>query len=81
MIDGHGDDWYRYDKLVKVNFSSNIQPNRNLGGLKAYLAENMDFIMHYPEPQPRSLEKLIALKQLRTSSMSLWMMRAFQGGL
>ena len=30
MLDGHGDDIYRYDDLVKMNFSSNIYQHADL---------------------------------------------------
>lgn len=63
MIEGHGDDIYRYDNLVKLNFSSNIYQHANYSGLKAHLMEHFDRIASYPEPQPRSLEQLIARKE------------------
>ena len=62
MIDGHGDDRYRYDDLVKMNFSTTIYQHADHSALKEYLMEHMDVIDHYPESQPRQLEKLIALK-------------------
>jgi threonine-phosphate decarboxylase len=62
MIDGHGDDRYRYDDLVKLNFSTTIYQHADHSALKEYLMEHMDVIDHYPESQPRQLEKLIALK-------------------
>ena len=34
MIEGHGDDIYRYDELVKMNFSSNIYQHADLTALK-----------------------------------------------
>ena len=63
MIEGHGDDIYRYDDLVKMNFSSNIYQHADLSMLKEHLMEHFDIVNNYPEPQPRSLEKLIALKE------------------
>ncbi len=63
MIDGHGDDIYRYDDLVRVNFSSNIYQHVDLSGLKEHLTCCLDSIVHYPEPQPRRLEKLIAQRE------------------
>ena len=62
MIDGHGDDRYRYDDLVKMNFSTTIYQHADYSALKEYLMEHMDVIGNYPESQPRQLEKLIALK-------------------
>ena len=55
MLDGHGDDIYRYDDLVKMNFSSNIYQHADLTALKEFLKEHFDLIANYPEPQPRSL--------------------------
>ncbi len=60
MITGHGDDIYRYDDLVKVNFSSNVYNSADLAPLQEYLAEHIGMLANYPEPEPRSLEQLIA---------------------
>ncbi len=63
MIEGHGDDLYRYDEgMVRINFSTNIYQHANHSALKNHLCQTMDLINNYPEPQPRSLEKLIAQK-------------------
>ena len=63
MIYGHGDDLYRYEGLVKANFSSNIYQNADLEALKRHLAGRLDIIGNYPEPAPLSLEKAIADEQ------------------
>lgn len=63
MIEGHGDDLYRYGELVKMNFSSNIYQHADHSALKAHLAEHLDLINNYPAPRPRQLEKLIAQKE------------------
>ena len=63
MLEGHGDDIYRYDDLVKMNFSSNVYQHTDLTALKEHLTASFDLIANYPEPQPRSLERLIALKE------------------
>lgn len=63
MIEGHGDDIYRYDDLVKMNFSSNVYQHADHTKLKEHLMAHFDVVSNYPEPQPRSLEKLIALKE------------------
>lgn len=60
MINGHGDDIYRYDGLVKVNFSSNVYSGANLAPLREFMARHLDLLANYPEPEPRSLEQLIA---------------------
>ena len=59
MIEGHGDDLYRYDN-IKMNFSSNIYNGTDLSALDAYLCTRMDVMRSYPEPSAASLEELIA---------------------
>ena len=63
MIDGHGDDIYRYDDLVKMNFSSNIFQHTDHTALKQHLMERFDVVGNYPEPQARHLEKMIAQQE------------------
>lgn len=60
MIDGHGDDSYKFKKKIVSNFSSNIFPYADLSGLKAHLCECMNSISSYPEPEPYTLEKKLA---------------------
>ena len=59
MIEGHGDDIYRYGAL-RCNFSSNISPLIDTSGLIKHLAERLEVINHYPEPSAHSLEVLLA---------------------
>ena len=59
MIEGHGDDLYRYEN-IKMNFSSNIYNGTDLSALDAYLRTRMDVMRSYPEPSAASLEELIA---------------------
>ena len=59
MIEGHGDDLYRYEN-IKMNFSSNIYNGTDLSALDAYLCTRMDAMRSYPEPSAASLEELIA---------------------
>ncbi len=63
MIEGHGDDIYRYDDLLKINFSSNIYQHADHTKLKQHLMDMFDIVSNYPEPEPKSLEKLIAQKE------------------
>ncbi|MDE7509526.1 MAG: aminotransferase class I/II-fold pyridoxal phosphate-dependent enzyme [Muribaculaceae bacterium] len=60
MIEGHGDDLYRYGGRVRHNFSTNIIADRDHSGLIAYLAERLGTIGSYPEPRPFTLEKRLA---------------------
>jgi len=59
MIEGHGDDLYRYDG-IRINFSSNIYARADLSSLERYLCSRMEVIRTYPEPSAGSLERLIA---------------------
>ena len=62
MIFGHGDDAYRYGEQIKIDFSSNIYYGADLSGLQAHLASRFGIVAHYPEPEPTSLEKMLAKK-------------------
>ena len=59
MIEGHGDDLYRYDNIL-MNFSSNIYNGTDLSALKDYLGSRLDVMRSYPEPSAASLEQMIA---------------------
>ena len=59
MIEGHGDDLYRY-KNIKMNFSSNIYNGTDLSALETYLNSRMAVVRSYPEPSAASLEQMIA---------------------
>lgn len=60
MIDGHGDDLWRYGGRVKHNFSTNIHSAFDYSPLMAHIASSADAILSYPEPEPVSVEKKIA---------------------
>ncbi|MBO7418545.1 MAG: pyridoxal phosphate-dependent class II aminotransferase [Bacteroidaceae bacterium] len=60
MIEGHGDDNYRYGHQIVMNFSSNIYSHADLSGLYAYLRERMEVIGSYPEPEAYTLEAELA---------------------
>ena len=60
MIEGHGDDSYRFGHRIKLNFSSNIYSHADLRGLYAFLRERMEVIGSYPEPEAYSLESALA---------------------
>ena len=59
MINGHGDDLYKYDD-IRTNFSSNVYSHVDHSRLFSHLTKAMENIVSYPEPQPYSLEKSIA---------------------
>lgn len=59
MIEGHGDDLYKYPG-IKMNFSSNIYASADLSKLENYLSSRLQVIRSYPEPSAASLEQMIA---------------------
>lgn len=66
MIEGHGDDAYKY-KGIRLNFSSNIPTFVDLSALEEYLCSRISVIRSYPEPSPQLLEKKIAQSIGRSS--------------
>ena len=62
MIQGHGDDAYRFDGPIRANFSSNVYSRVDLGGLFGRLCERLGVLGHYPEPEPCTLEAELALR-------------------
>lgn len=51
---------WKFERPVRVNFSSNVFSRVDLGPLKKQLAGRLDVISNYPEPEPYSLEAAIA---------------------
>ena len=62
MIEGHGDDSYKYKGKIKANFSSNVYNAVDHAGLKEYLSRRMDAVASYPEPEPYSLERSLGCR-------------------
>ena len=60
MIQGHGDDAYRFEQPIRANFSSNVYAHVDLEPLKAHLRESLESIGRYPEPEPYTLEERLA---------------------
>ena len=58
MIDGHGDDIYRYNG-IRMNFSSNIPSFADLSALKSHLCSRLDAIASYPQASGEALEAKI----------------------
>ena len=59
MIEGHGDDAYKYQD-IKSDFSSNICAHGSHQDLLNHLAAHPELIDHYPEPEAWTLEKMLA---------------------
>lgn len=62
MIEGHGDDSYKYSRPITANFSSNVYSRVDLSDLKAHLCARIEGIGNYPEPEPYTLEARLAAK-------------------
>ena len=62
MIEGHGDDSYKYQRPIEVNFSSNVYGRVDLSGLQEHLCHRISGISSYPEPEPYTLEGRLAEK-------------------
>ena len=62
MIEGHGDDSYKYQRPIEVNFSSNVYGRVDLSGLQTHLCHRISGISSYPEPEPYTLEGRLAEK-------------------
>ena len=61
MIEGHGDDLYKYGRPVKVNFSSNLTNWIDPAPLRTFLSERVGEVLSvYPEPSPFTLEARLA---------------------
>lgn len=60
MIEGHGDDSYKYLHPIRSNFSSNVYNKVNLDGLRTHLCGRISAISAYPEPEPYTLEARLA---------------------
>lgn len=60
MIEGHGDDTFRYGDKVCHNFSTNICSAVDHSALTAHLAKSGDCLTTYPEPTPSEVEALLA---------------------
>ena len=60
MINGHGDDLYRYTTPITSNFSSNVFCGIDHSVLFRRLADALPRLCSYPEPEPSSLESALA---------------------
>lgn len=60
MLQGHGDDAYRYGGRIRANFSSNVWYGADLSGLRTYLSEHWVSLSSYPEPDAASLAARLA---------------------
>lgn len=61
MLQGHGDDLYKYKGKVKANFSSNVWSYPYIDELKEKIIAEIELITSYPEPEAESLRDAIAV--------------------
>lgn len=59
MIEGHGDDRYKYGH-IRADFSSNVPAGIDHTALRVHLAAHLTDIGRYPEPEPYTLERELA---------------------
>ena len=59
MVEGHGDDIYKYAN-IRMNFSSNIYSHADTSELENHLITLLPTIHSYPEPAQKTLEGMIA---------------------
>ena len=60
MIQGHGDDRYRFQREIRADFSSNVYAHVDLKDLLSHLGKRLEVVGRYPEPEPYTLEKALA---------------------
>jgi len=60
MLQGHGDDSYRYAQKIIADFSTNVWYGGEPSGLKEYIFAQWSTINRYPEVMAESLSKLVA---------------------
>lgn len=60
MINGHGNDSYKFKQKIKADFSTNVFYKGIPKPLEAHLAESVPTILNYPEPDAKTLQEKIA---------------------
>ena len=71
MLHGHGDDGYRYGRILRANFSSNVRPGGVPSALRDYLRTQLDRAGTYPEVAAESLTALLAAQHSETPGQVL----------
>lgn len=70
MLQGHGDDGYRYHYEIKADFSTNVWHGGEPANLKSHLFKNWECINRYPEVIAEKLsEKIAAHHQLEPGNI------------
>ncbi|GLU50628.1 threonine-phosphate decarboxylase [Dyadobacter frigoris] len=60
MLQGHGDDSYRYSNKIIADFSTNVWYGGEPSGLKEYIFSQWSTINRYPEVMAESLSEMVA---------------------
>ena len=60
MLQGHGDDSYRYSNKIIADFSTNVWYGGEPAGLKEYIFEQWSTINRYPEVMAESLTEAVS---------------------
>jgi len=60
MLQGHGDDSYRYTQKIIADFSTNVWYGGEPSGLKEYVFDQWPAINRYPEVMAESLSEIVA---------------------
>lgn len=60
MLNGHGDDRYRFKNAIIADFSSNVYYEGLSAGLKEQLALSLEKLNNYPEVNAQSLQQALA---------------------
>jgi threonine-phosphate decarboxylase len=71
MLQGHGDDSYRYTHKIIADFSTNVWYGGEPLGLKEYIFDQWATINRYPEVMAESLSELVASHHQLNSSQIL----------
>jgi threonine-phosphate decarboxylase len=70
MLQGHGDDSYRYNQKIVANFSTNVWYGGEPAGLKEHIFQQWHVLNKYPEVQAESLAfKISGHHQLPASNI------------
>jgi len=60
MLDGHGDDAWKYGVPIRANFSSNVWYGDLDEGLREQLSSRLGSVTHYPEVDGRTVQAMAA---------------------
>ncbi|MBR1464338.1 MAG: aminotransferase class I/II-fold pyridoxal phosphate-dependent enzyme [Prevotella sp.] len=62
MIQGHGDDIYDYEGIIRHNFSSNVYHALRMPGLEEHLCHCIGCIGNYPPAEATQMERMLGIR-------------------